>query len=146
MIRHLASIAEIVDDVGAAVGFYRDVLGLVVEHDVANDYATASIPGILHFGIWSRKAAAESTFGSADDVDRVPLGFTVGFEVDDVEAASQAMASKSWRLVQAPKKEPWEQVTSRFFSPSGALCEVSETPWARQVAQNVQAESRDEQS
>ncbi len=33
MIRHLAGIAEIVDDIEAAVTFYRDVLGLTVQHE-----------------------------------------------------------------------------------------------------------------
>ncbi len=140
MIRHLAGIAEIVDDVDAAVKFYRDVLGLAVQHEQGSDYATIELPGILHFGIWSRAAAAESVFGDAKAADRIPLGFTVGFEVDDVDAASNAIKSKGWKIAQATKKEPWDQITSRWFAPSGALCEVSETPWARRIAQNVQAE------
>ncbi len=140
MIRHLAGIAEIVDDVDAAVKFYRDVLGLAVQHEQGSDYATIELPGILHFGIWSRAAATESVFGDAKAADRIPLGFTVGFEVDDVDAASNAIKSKGWKIAQATKKEPWEQITSRFFTPSGALSEVSETPWARRIAQNVQAE------
>ncbi len=140
MIRHLAGIAEIVEDVDAAVKFYRDVLGLTVKRDADSGYATIELPGILHFGIWSRADAAESVFGDAKATDRIPLGFTLGFEVDDVSAASEAMKSAGWKLAQAPKKEPWDQITSRFFLVSGALAEVSETPWARRIAQNVKAE------
>jgi len=36
MLRHVAGLAEIVEDVHAAVSFYRDVLGLTVEGDPSN--------------------------------------------------------------------------------------------------------------
>ena len=141
MVRHISSIAEIVDDVDAAVAFYRDVLGLAVQYEAGSDYATAEVPGVLHFGIWSRKAAAEATFGEAEAADRISLGFTVGFEVDAVDASSQEIKARGWTVVQSPKQEPWGQTTSRFFSPSGALCEVAETPDARRITQNVQAQA-----
>ena len=66
MIRHISAIAEVVDDVDAAVEFYRDVLGLTVEHKPGGHYATVEISGALHFSIWSRSAAAEATFGDVD--------------------------------------------------------------------------------
>ena len=58
MIRHFAGVAEIVEDFEAAVQFYRDTLGLEVE-SLSEGYATATIPGVLHFGIWSRAEAAK---------------------------------------------------------------------------------------
>ena len=45
MIRHISAIAEVVDDVDAAVEFYRDVLGLSVEHQPGGGYATVEISG-----------------------------------------------------------------------------------------------------
>ena len=135
MIRHVASIGEIVEDIDAAVHFYRDVLGLRVEHTEGSGYGQVEVAGTLHFGLWARKAAAEATFGSSGAADRVPLGFTVEFEVDDVEAASKSIASEGWKLSQPPKKEDWGQVTSRFISPGGSLCGISETPWAREIQQ-----------
>ena len=86
MIRHISAIAEVVDDVDAAVEFYRDVLGLTVEHQPGGGYATVEIPGVLHFSIWSRSAAAEATYGDKDTADRIPLGFSVEFEVDSVDS------------------------------------------------------------
>ena len=62
MIRHISAIAEVVDDVDAAVEFYRDVLGLTVDHQPGGGYATVEIPGTLHFSVWSRSAAAEATY------------------------------------------------------------------------------------
>ena len=59
-------LGEVVEDVAAAVAFYRDVLQLEVEHEEGNDYATINVPGILHWGLWDRRAAAESTLGDRD--------------------------------------------------------------------------------
>ena len=91
VLRHLASIGEVVEDVDAAVRFYRDILGLEVE--IYNEgYADVTVPGTLHFGIWSRVEAAKATYGSPEAAERVPLGFTIGFEVDEVAAAEKRLA------------------------------------------------------
>ena len=134
MIRHMASIGEIVDDMAAAVAFYRDVLGLEVEWNEGTGYATAKVAGAMHFGIWSREAAAEATLGDKEAASRIPLGFTVEFEVNEVQAASSTLESKGWKVLQAPRTEDWGQTTSRFLSPSGALCGIAETPWARDLS------------
>ncbi len=131
MIRHLASIAEIVQDVDAAVSFYER-LGLSARRETPG-YAIVELPGVLHFGIWSREEAAESTFGSKDAADRVPLGFSVGFEVDDVDEAGSILAA----VLREAADEPWGQRTLRFSSPSGALAELSAAPWARELETNV---------
>ena len=134
MIRHMASIGEIVDDMAAAVAFYRNVLGLEVEWNEGTGYATAKVAGAMHFGIWSREAAAEATLGDKEAASRIPLGFTVEFEVNEVQAASSTLESKGWKVLQAPRTEDWGQTTSRFLSPSGALCGIAETPWARDLS------------
>ena len=138
MVRHLAGIAEVVEDVGAAVAYYRDVLGLSVEHDEGSTYAVVQVAGVLHFGVWARRAAAEATFGDGDAADRIPLGFTIGFEVDSVEDASRSTGARGWPMAQVPHVEPWGQKTSRLFSPSGALCEFSEMPGARRIARDLE--------
>ena len=119
MIRHVASIAEIVDDVDAAAEFYRDVLGIPLEWEQGASYVDVKLAGVLHFAIWSRKSAAEATFGDADAVDKVPLGFTVGFEVDSVSDAAKAFNDSGQKVLQQPKVEPWNQTTSRNQRPSG---------------------------
>lgn len=128
MIRHLAGLAEIVEDLEAAVRFYRDVLGLAVEVKDPSGYAEVKLAGVLHFGLWQRAHAARASGVAPADV---PLGLTLGLEVDEVDAAAAALARAGVPLVQAPHDEPWGQRTARFWSPSGMLCEVSETPWAR---------------
>ena len=139
MLRHVAGIAEIVEDIEASVNFYRDVLQLTVEFEEGSGYADVMISGVLHFGIWSRTRAAEIIYDDVEAVDRVPLGFTIGFEVDDVSKVSEVMRNRGGRMIQAPKNETWGQRTSRFFSISGALFELSETPTARKIIQPVKA-------
>ena len=130
MIRHLASIAEIVDDLDAALRFYRDTLGLAVEPKEGGGYAEVKLPGVLHFGLWERAHAAR-TVGVAPE--QIPLGFTLGLEVDAVDGAAAALAARGVALLQSPHDEPWGQRTARFLSPSRMLCEVAETPWARSL-------------
>ena len=134
MIRHVAGVGEIVEDVEAAVTFYRDVLGLEVEYDGDGEYADVKVAGIAHYGLWDRRAAAESILGDRNLAARVPLGFSVGFEVDSVEDAATTASKRGLALIQQPKTEPWGQVTSRFILPSGLVGEFAETPWAREIS------------
>jgi len=140
MIRHVAGIAEIVEDVEGAVRFYREVLGLEVDHEAGSAYAVVKVPGVLHFGIWGRLAAAESVYGDPNAASRIPLGFSIGFEVDQVAKSQDEISGSGWSFVQTRREEPWGQVTSRYHSPSGALGEISETPWAREIKTAMQVD------
>ncbi len=139
MLRHVAGMAEVVEDVNEALEFYRDVLGLKVEKQDGDDYAMLSVPGILHLGIWNRGHAAQSTFGSREHADRIPLGFTLEFEVDSVEQAAGCIEADERELAQAPREEPWGQKTCRMISPGGSLLGFAETPWARRIAQQLES-------
>ena len=141
MVRHLASVAEIVDDVNAAVAFYRDTLGLEVKEQLGEDYAVLVVPGVLHFGVWSRAHAALSIYGERSAADRVPLGFTVEFEAEDIEQAARSVQSSECQLIQPPQKEPWNQTTCRAIGPGGGVLGFAITPWARRLAQAAKAES-----
>ena len=139
MVRHLAGVAEIVDDVHAALAYYRDTLGFEVVQQMGDDYAVVAVPGILHFGVWNRAHAALATFGTRDAADRIPLGFTLEFEVDDVDAAAKTVAEAGLDVVQPPHMEPWGQKTTRAFALGGALVGFAETPWGRTLKQQVEA-------
>jgi catechol 2,3-dioxygenase-like lactoylglutathione lyase family enzyme len=140
MIRHLASIAEVVDDFDAAVRFYRHTLGLTVEPKPDGNYANVIVGGVLHFAIWRRSHAAQIIFGDVKATDRVPLGFTVGFEVDSVPESERLLGRSGGTILQASHAEPWGQTTSRFPTPSGAICEFSDSPWARTLRTQVEAD------
>ena len=137
MIRHIAGIAEIVEDIGAAVEFYREVLGFKVDYEPGSGYATIDMPGILHFGIWDRESAAEMTYGNPERREEISPGFSIGFEVDTVQESIDRAEAQGWPILQGKKVEPWGQVTGRFNSPSGALCEFSEMPRARRLTQSM---------
>lgn len=139
MIRHIASIAEIVNDLEKTICFYREVLGLEVEHEEGSGYALVKVGGTLHYGIWERGNAAVATFGDRGQKEKIPLGFSIGFEVDAVEESVEEIETRGWSTVQPRKEEPWGQVTSRFYSPGGALCEFSEMPKARRIIQALKA-------
>ena len=140
MIRHIASIAEIVEDLEEAIRFYRDILGLEVEHEVGSGYALVKVEGTLHFGIWERGNAAVATFGDRSQKEKVPLGFSIGFEVDAVGESVDEIEARGWPILHPRKEEAWGQVTSRFLSPGGGLCEFSEMPKARRIIQELKAE------
>lgn len=143
MIRHLAGIAEIVEDVNAAVAFYCDTLGLEVKQRMGDDYVVLTSPGIMHFGVWSRAAAAEATFGDRGAADSIPLGYTLEFEVDDLDQTAEQLAPSPVAIVQPPHMEPWGQKTCRAIAPGGGLLGFAVTPWARRLTQEVQAAKDD---
>jgi len=143
MIRHLSGIAEIVEDIEEAVRFYRDILSLKVKHEAGSGYATVEMPGVLHLGIWDRKKAAEVIFGEASEFDRVPPGFMIGIEVDDVDDMTQKIVDRGWDVQQPPRTEDWGQKTSRLYASSGSLIELTETPWARKIRRDMETESQD---
>lgn len=136
MIRHISGIAEVVEDVEKAAEFYR---GLGLQVKVEDGYGVVEVPGVMHFGLWGRADAAESTFGSRDAVEKVQLGFNIGFEVDSVDADAAMVGDVQLR---GAHDEPWGQRTLRYRSPSGALCEIAETSWARELETNVTAKQK----
>lgn len=131
MIRHLAGLAEIVEDVDEALSFYCEVLGLPLKDRMGADYAVLELPGVLHFAVWNRGAAAESVYGDRGQADRIPLGLSFEFEVDSVPEAAAGVAANGLNPTQGPREEPWGQKTTRLFSPTGSLLGLVETPWAR---------------
>ena len=139
MIRHVAGFAEIVEDVPAALRFYRDVLGLEVKFQDGEDYAILLVPGVLHFGIWNRAHAALSVLGSRDAADKIALGYTLEFEVDSVQEAAEHLAAAGEKIVNEPREEPWGQKCCRVMSPSGSLLGFAESPWARTLKQQLEA-------
>ena len=138
MLRHVAGLAEIVEDVNQAVAFYRDVMGLQLEQQNGDDYAMFSVPGVLHFGVWNRAHAAESVFGSRERAADIPLGFTMEFETETLEVAEQHIRDSGAEVSQSARVEPWGQKTMRMLSPGGSLLGFAETPWARQITQQLE--------
>jgi len=127
----VAGFGPVVRDMDAALRFYRDTIGMpLVEGE---DVSTEKVEGVKHFGLWPLADAAESCFGSREWPSNlaVPQGW-IEFDVDDVAAAAEELRSKGYRLVVAPKTEPWGQTVARLLSPEGLLVGVTVTPWMRE--------------
>ncbi len=146
MIRHVAGFAEIVEDVPAALRFYRDMLGLEVKSQDGEDYAILLVPGVLHFGIWNRGHAALAVLGSRDAAEQIKLGLTLEFEVDSVQEASDKLTTAGEKLVNEPRDEPWGQKCCRMMSPSGSVLGFAESPWARRITQQLETAEGDASS
>jgi catechol 2,3-dioxygenase-like lactoylglutathione lyase family enzyme len=127
----VAGFGPIVRDMDASVRFYRETIGMPLE-DVS-DVSTEKVDGVKHFGLWPLADAAESCFGSREWPSNVtaPQAW-VEFDVEDVAAAAAELQAKGYRLLVAPKTEPWGQTVARLLSPEGLVVGVTITPWMRE--------------
>ena len=125
----VASVAPIVRNVEAGQAFYRDALGLSFEGGDGDYVYTHELEGTKHFGLWPLAQAAASCFGRPEWPADIPAPqASIEFEVADVKAAAEELASKGYRLIHEAKTEPWGQVTARLLSPEGLLVAVCYTP------------------
>jgi catechol 2,3-dioxygenase-like lactoylglutathione lyase family enzyme len=127
----VAGFGPIVRDMDASLRFYRETIGMPLEE--GSDVSTEKVDGVKHFGLWPLADAAESCFGSREWPSNVaaPQGW-VEFDVEDVAAAAAELQAKGYRLLVAPKTEPWGQTVARLLSPEGLLVGVTITPWMRE--------------
>jgi hypothetical protein len=128
----VAGFGPIVEDMGASRQLYGEVLGLPLQGD-ATYLHTGEVEGVKHFALWPLSAAAESCFGTTTWPSDVPTPRAwLEFDVEDIDEATKELESRGYRLLVAARKEPWEQVVTRFLSPEGLLVGVTVTPWMRQ--------------
>ncbi|MEP6813636.1 MAG: VOC family protein, partial [Actinomycetota bacterium] len=112
-VRFVAGFGPIVREMDASLRFYREVLGLpLVQTD---DISTNKLEGVKYFSLWPLADAAESCFGAREWPSNVaaPQAW-IEFDVDDVAAAAKELETKGYRLLVAPKTEPWGQTVARL--------------------------------
>lgn len=108
-----------VDDYEAAVGFYRDVLGLTERE--AYESADGRVT-ILEAGRATLEIADPN---QADFIDRVEVGrrvagkYRVAFEVDDSAATTAKLAAAGAEVVAEPTRTPWNSLNARLEGPGG---------------------------
>lgn len=131
----VAGFGPIVRDMDASLRFYRETIGMPLEE--GSDVSTEKVDGVKHFGLWPLAEAAESCFGSREwPSDIAAPQAWVEFDVEDVAAAADELRKRGYRLLVAPKIEPWGQTVARFLSPEGLLVGVTITPWMREGGDN----------
>jgi catechol 2,3-dioxygenase-like lactoylglutathione lyase family enzyme len=128
-----AGFTPIVRDRDASLRFYRETLGLPLEHDEENDYvATNDVDGLKHMGLWPLSDAAEMVFGTKQWPADVPEPqATVEFDVDDVDAAAKELEVAGYALLAGPRTMPWGQRIVHVLSPEHLLVGLTYTPWMR---------------
>src|SRR5215218_6390932 len=122
-----------VHDPDAALGFYRDALGLELRQDVAHEgfrWLTVGAP--------SQPAVAlvltNYLNGSPADLD-VIAGLVakgalngVHFETDDLDAAFERVRAAGAEIVEEPTDQPWGTRDFAVRDPSGNLVRVDQPP------------------
>ena len=135
-VEFLASVAVVAADPPESRRLYVDGLGLPLESQGGSDYfASGSVGGCKHFGVWPLSEAAQACFGTADwpayrPVPQVSLEFEQR-DVAAVQAAAQELEAKGYSLMHPARQEPWGQTVARLLSPEGSIVGLSYTPGLR---------------
>lgn len=102
----LAYVIEFVADMGKAVAFYRDTLGLKLRFESPqwSEFDTGATTFALH------PASAENRPGRME----------LGFNVEDLEAVRAALSAKGVKFTMAPTKQEFGGKRARFLDSEGA--------------------------
>lgn len=127
----VAGFGPVVQDMESSRRLYGEALGLPLEGD-ATYLHTGDVDGVKHFALWPLLGAAESCFGTTTWPADVPVPSAwLEFDVEDIDEATKELEERGYRLLVAGRREPWEQVVTRFLSPEGLLVGVTVTPSMR---------------
>jgi catechol 2,3-dioxygenase-like lactoylglutathione lyase family enzyme len=127
----VAGFGPIVRDMETSQQLYGDSLGLTLEGD-ATYLLTRAVEGVKHFALWPLSGAAESYFGRPTWPSNVPVPSAwMEFDVEDIDEASRELEERGYRLIVRARREPWDQVVTRFLSPEGILIGITVTPSIR---------------
>ena len=124
-----------VHDPDIALTFYRDVLGLEVRKDVANEgfrwitVGSAAQPGVSI-------VITNYLNGSPDDNDMIAALIAKGalngvhFRADNLDAAFEKVRASGAEIVQEPTSQPWGTRDFAVRDPSGNLVRIDQPPSA----------------
>jgi catechol 2,3-dioxygenase-like lactoylglutathione lyase family enzyme len=129
----LSTCFVIVHDPDLALGFYRDVLGLEVRKDVANEgfrWITVGAPAQPDVSI----VLTNYLNGSPADNDAIAALVAKGalngvhFRSDDLDAAFKKVSAAGAEIVQEPTEQFWGTKDFAVRDPSGNLIRVDQPP------------------
>src|SRR5690606_11828622 len=120
-----------VHDPDAALGFYRDALGLEVRNDVASDgfrWVTVGAPGqdvdVVLFQPHGGRSQAEGD-ALLSLVTQGSLQAAI-FRADDLDATFEAVRASGAEVLQEPASQPWGARDCAFRDPSGNLVRIAQ--------------------
>jgi catechol 2,3-dioxygenase-like lactoylglutathione lyase family enzyme len=117
-VRQLRLVVE-APDFDEAVTFYRDVLGLPVELDLAG--AGGEHVVILDAGRATLELSNPAQVAMIDEVEvgrRVAPRLRLAFEVDDAATATDRLTAAGAELVARPVRTPWGSLNARLEAPA----------------------------
>jgi catechol 2,3-dioxygenase-like lactoylglutathione lyase family enzyme len=123
----------LVHDPQAALGFYRDTLGLELRNDVARDdfrWITVGAPSQPDVAI----VVTNYLNGSPADSDALAALVAKGalngvhFHTDDLDASFEKVRSAGAEIVQEPTDQPWGTRDFAVRDPSGNLVRIDQPP------------------
>jgi catechol 2,3-dioxygenase-like lactoylglutathione lyase family enzyme len=130
----LSQVHVLVDDPDAALGFYRDTLGLTVQNDVANGgfrwitLVTDSQPeiGIVLFQPHAGRSKEDGD-ALAAMLAKGELLSPVHFRTDDLDATfAKVAAAPSVEVLQEPADRPWGVRDAAVRDPAGNLLRIEQ--------------------
>ncbi len=102
-------------DYAASVAFYRDDLGLPLDHDW--DYGPGDAGSVFHAG-----AGMIEIFSAAPGVEVArPQGVSMLIQVDDVDAFYRRAQERGLKVLLEPTTFPWGQRVLRLEDPDGII-------------------------
>src|SRR5271155_51786 len=120
-----------VHDPDAALGFYRDALGLDVRADVASEgfrWVTVGAPGQDLDIVLSQPHGGRSQAEGDALLALVTQGSLQAalFRTDDLAATFEKVRASGAEVLQEPTKQPWGVTDCAFRDPSGNLVRISQ--------------------
>ena len=121
--RDINGVVLLVQDLDKCMKFYRDIIGLeiVFSDDVSyifkldtEDFVLLSVPAA------AKQISPAAVSLNKEGVNRMFLCA----DVDDVDAACQALTAKGVSLIQPPTDQPWGMRTAYIADPEGNLWEL----------------------
>jgi predicted enzyme related to lactoylglutathione lyase len=125
-VRQLRLVVE-TEDFGAAVAFYRDVLGMPVELDLPGDKGEHVV--ILEAGRATLELSNPAQVAMIDEVEvgrRVAPRVRVAFEVDDAAGTTGRLVDAGAEVVAPVTRTPWNSLNARIEAPAGLQITIFE--------------------
>jgi catechol 2,3-dioxygenase-like lactoylglutathione lyase family enzyme len=113
-----------VDDLDAAVAFYRDGLGFIVSRRDP-DYAVMS-QGQVTLGLGLKSGVSVGHYFAPEiTTERRGLGTEIVLEVDDVQAAYDAFVDAGYTAMGTPTERSWGLTDFRVADPDGYFVRIT---------------------